>query len=770
MTKIGDVLYLTNAIGVPIRSIQNVYDIEMEHVLGGSSVLEFKANINENIQVEQQVIFRNERFIIRNIQQSKARRYSLFQCEASYISLSDRIINVNKQTLSVYDIAETILRGTKWSAISSDDKRNHSMKNENISILEALRLLASISNQFIKFNSIDYTIEFVDYEKKDIGFILTYNNNIKDIIKTTSSPEATRVYMYGKSGLSMADVNNKKDYVQDTSWYKDLGYSDTDIQNNFIKEVVYTDERFVYAGTVKAEALSRLAVLSKPQISYETDVTMIDRDVKVGDYGYVIDEELNIRVDTQIVKIIEYTDKARSKVELNYLRKGLIDSTSISSSVDTSEKTTLTTLMTKNEQKLTIGTEYTTALRLAITNLSSTHAQVGVLLTGSTTIDNSVLDIYFTIDGEAMDTKVKQNMNLGFNTIGMPFIIPALQSGTHEMLMFIKNSLGNFTIEVNDLQLFIQAEKVDGGMTTKIPFAEYFERVEFIKAIEVGESNMVEQQKPIGDATKQENVVFETLIASDSIALSFDNIDYTTLPTSKPENVQATIGLGSVVVSWDEVVDDLLAGYHVYKDGVKINDNLVTDTQYSVYDIEYEVDFEIRVNTQTVWGYKSEKSVPIIVNVPTPKELVSLVPTMTSNTTPAPYIVTSSGYNSDQVSPFKAFSKTNTVYWSTKSGDLTGWIAIDLGTEQSVLKYTMQEARLPERNARDWTIQTSNDGVTYEVVDTQVGHSWSVDEIKEFVLDVPITARYWKLDITKNNGDIYYAVVGEWDLFGYEDE
>src|SRR5699024_11932006 len=112
---------------------------------------------------------------------------------------------------------------------------------------------------------------------------------------------------------------NRKKYVEDFSWYESLGYTTAEARKQFNKTHTFEDERFVYAGNLMREAERRLMTLSHPQIAYDIDVAYLERDVKIGDTGFVDDEELDIKVNVKIVRMIEYEDINDNTIELNYL-------------------------------------------------------------------------------------------------------------------------------------------------------------------------------------------------------------------------------------------------------------------------------------------------------------------------------------------------------------------------------------------------------------------------------------------------------------------
>lgn len=85
----------------------------------------------------------------------------------------------------------------------------------------------------------------------------------------------------------------------------------------------------------------------------------------------------------------------------------------------------------------------------------------------------------------------------------------------------------------------------------------------------------------------------------------------------------------------------------------------------------------------------------------------------------------------------------------------TGWVTFDFGTSpQTIKKYSLSSANdAPERDPKDWTLQGSNDGTSWTVLDTRTGENFT-DRFQTKVYDIaaPASYRHYKLDITANHG------------------
>lgn len=152
------------------------------------------------------------------------------------------------------------------------------------------------------------------------GEYLTNELNLKALsFKGETTDFATRLYAYGKDGMTMAEaiVDGEPyglDYVENTSYV------------NKIVCAYWSDERYTVPEDLYADALEKLATLSFPVRSYECDVVDLAKqsdkysflDFKMHKKVTLIDVERGIRVEHQIVEYKEYPDEPeRNKVTLS---------------------------------------------------------------------------------------------------------------------------------------------------------------------------------------------------------------------------------------------------------------------------------------------------------------------------------------------------------------------------------------------------------------------------------------------------------------------
>ena len=125
------------------------------------------------------------------------------------------------------------------------------------------------------------------------------------------------------------------------------------------------------------------------------------------------------------------------------------------------------------------------------------------------------------------------------------------------------------------------------------------------------------------------------------------------------------------------------------------------------------------------------------------------------------YTITASGQLSDSFAAYRAFdqvdaSATNNINsWAAQGS--SGWLQVELPAATSILQYSIKGiAQAAGREPSEWQLLGSNDGVNFTVIDSRSAVTdWSPRETKQFTLSEPAEFRFFKIDITDNNGGAY---------------
>jgi len=152
----------------------------------------------------------------------------------------------------------------------------------------------------------------------------------------------------------------------------------------------------------------------------------------------------------------------------------------------------------------------------------------------------------------------------------------------------------------------------------------------------------------------------------------------------------------------------------------------------------------------------------------------NIVPKMTAANLPSPYVVSASSELLPHYAAWEVFTNSYELNdsWITNASP-TGWLKVDLGAGNEIVvrKYTLipiNHSTGPVRSPRDWTLQGSNNDSDWDILDTQEDISFALYENKTFTFSNSVSYRYYKIDVTDNNGDASYLGIGEMELYvGY---
>ena len=107
---------------------------------------------------------------------------------------------------------------------------------------------------------------------------------------------ATILYPIGKDGLTIANVNNGRQYIEN------FDYSTKRIT------AYYINEDIEYAEDLKRLAEDYLAIISAPVVSYSVKASSLPDNLTIGDTIILVDNIKKIRQNQRVVKIKHYPD------------------------------------------------------------------------------------------------------------------------------------------------------------------------------------------------------------------------------------------------------------------------------------------------------------------------------------------------------------------------------------------------------------------------------------------------------------------------------
>ena len=183
---------------------------------------------------------------------------------------------------------------------------------ENVTPYDLLGRVSEVYEVVFQYNTIGRELTVVDPTLfQASGEYLMENLNLKSIKYTGNTQDfATRLYAQGKEGLTFADINDGKDYVEDLSY------------SNRVISVGWKDERYTVKENLLKAAKEKLKKLAFPVRSYECSV--LDLAKLHPEYAFLsfalfrvvtlVDKRRKTRVDHQIVEYREYPDAPEKNV------------------------------------------------------------------------------------------------------------------------------------------------------------------------------------------------------------------------------------------------------------------------------------------------------------------------------------------------------------------------------------------------------------------------------------------------------------------------
>ena len=287
--------------------LENAFDIIVTSEVNGADTLEFKLPFQDSkrsyLDNERQVQIVNDVYRIRTVTDDKTadgRVVTTVYAEAAFYDLAFSEV---KETVSFNaDTAEApmahALSGTDWAVgtVNVTSKRTWECSEKNA--LAILRQTQVIHGGDLIFDCANRLVHLLTFSGNDNGVLFCYRKNMKSIQRVVDTRSlVTRLYAYGKDGMTFASINGGKEYVQDTTYTSEIRISTLDCSNftNPYQMLEYTE--------------NKLAEYAYPRISYvlsAMDLSVLTgyehESWALGDIVTVDDKDLNLSVKTRVVR------------------------------------------------------------------------------------------------------------------------------------------------------------------------------------------------------------------------------------------------------------------------------------------------------------------------------------------------------------------------------------------------------------------------------------------------------------------------------------
>lgn len=530
MVKTSDVIYLVSMSGEILAPLSKQADWELEEVKKSTNRLIVDIPLKDGLSVttDQELLFRGKRYVISEVKRSRATATLELSADEAQVELADR--NIKKFSLKKAQLEVAMKRavlGSKWEiGTVAFDSKEYYAELENKSSMYCLTFLESQSGGLLVFDSVNRVVSLIKPEEAVPDKTFRYKQNMEDIDKTEVQPQATIIYPYGKEGMSIASVNNDIPYLEDFSWYTDLGVDIKEARLKYSKEYVWEDSRYIFAGNLLNDARKKLATMSHPQINYTIKASGIDaEDLSLNEAVYVVDEELGVKLKAIVTKRRICKDRSRNEIELDYMPNSLTDIFDEEGAGDSSGNTSeIAIFQVKNPSRVSLNTVPNKVLSASVTVYTATSFDVGLSIVVECA-GTGIIEGYFMMDGEKLPTQIKQTVSgAGWVTIGLPFIITQIQEGT-KYLDFYMTYTGTAYIQPERAEMFVKSTGAYGGMSNERPDQRVVDDIKFSTnyLIRVGDSGKYTFE-PLIKRNPVDNVVFsgnDKITVSDSVSIVF---------------------------------------------------------------------------------------------------------------------------------------------------------------------------------------------------------------------------------------------------------
>lgn len=190
---------------------------------------------------------------------------------------------------------------------NSTNKTMMTLQTAQISCLEGLRQVASMNGHELWFDTKNKIIKVYDRMGR-VNSNVYYSNELKlrKLSKQSSTYDyATVLYPIGKNGLTIASINNGRDFLEDYT------YSNKRIEKYWFNDDIDVPERLMGA------AQDYLASIAQPDAAYKIDLCELDSSTMLGDTITIVDRLKNIKQKKRVIKIIDYPyEPEKSSVEV----------------------------------------------------------------------------------------------------------------------------------------------------------------------------------------------------------------------------------------------------------------------------------------------------------------------------------------------------------------------------------------------------------------------------------------------------------------------
>lgn len=287
--------------------LENAYDIIVTGEINGEDTLTFSIPFRDSkrkyLENEKKIQIVDDVYKVRTItdvKDSTGNTVTQIYAEAEFYDLTFSVRKEEKKfDAETADVAMAYaLADTEWSVgtVNVTSKRTWTSTEKNA--LSILRSIANLHGGDLVFDCPNRLVHLLTVNGKDSGALFAYKKNMKSIERVVDTRSlVTRLYATGANGMTFADINGGKPYLEDFTYSKEVRITTLDCSS------------FTNPYQMKEYTAMRLAEYCKPSVSYVLNamdlsvLTGYEHEAwNLGDYVRVEDKDLGLSVTTRIVR------------------------------------------------------------------------------------------------------------------------------------------------------------------------------------------------------------------------------------------------------------------------------------------------------------------------------------------------------------------------------------------------------------------------------------------------------------------------------------
>ena len=287
--------------------LENAYDIIVTGEINGEDTLTFSIPFRDGkrkyLENEKKIQIVDDVYKVRTItdvKDSTGNTVTQIYAEAEFYDLTFSVRKEEKKfDAETADVAMAYaLADTEWSVgtVNVTTKRTWTSTEKNA--LSILRSVANLHGGDLVFDCPNRLVHLLTVNGKDSGALFAYKKNMKSIERVVDTRSlVTRLYAVGANGMTFADINGGKPYLEDFTYSKEVRITTLDCSS------------FTNPYQMKEYTAMRLAEYCKPSVSYVLNamdlsvLTGYEHEAwNLGDYVRVEDKDLGLSVTTRIVR------------------------------------------------------------------------------------------------------------------------------------------------------------------------------------------------------------------------------------------------------------------------------------------------------------------------------------------------------------------------------------------------------------------------------------------------------------------------------------